>query len=71
MSFHFREYTAIFFDRCDDRKFYDLTGIRIIVEQLKLDDMIQKVALDFSSAPEIMSDLRRSLSGPGSVMNLC
>lgn len=30
-------------------KFYDLTGIRVIVEQLKLDDMVQKVALDFSS----------------------
>ncbi len=29
--------------------FYDKTGIRAIVEQLTLDDMVQKVALDFSS----------------------
>ena len=29
--------------------FYDKTGIRVVVEQLTLDDMVQKVALDFSS----------------------
>ena len=29
--------------------FYEKTGIRVIVEQLTLDDMVQKVALDFSS----------------------
>src|SRR3989339_358182 len=28
---------------------YDKTGIRVVVEQLTLDDMVQKVALDFSS----------------------